>query len=308
MGAKEAAKFPVVASGMLFGLYVVIKYVGKWVVNWLLLGYFMIGGVESIRELAETYASKDLKAWMKEQSKHKYLKGVKIADTCLEFSNLEIYCFFLSVSVCGLYVWTHHWLTNNIIGILFCIFAIQNLFLGSFKVGVGLLWALFFYDIFWVFGTDVMVTVAKNIDGPIKLLFPKNVVVEGPKDLSLLGLGDIVIPGIFVAMCLRYDFLRYWKTKKPREAEEVDKCFDEAPKPLFHACMVGYLLAILATVIVMIIFEHGQPALLYLVPGCCGSVMLTAFMQRNFLELWGYNETEEMERIEEETKKVLKGD
>jgi minor histocompatibility antigen H13 len=29
---------------------------------------------------------------------------------------------------------------------------------------------LFFYDIFWVFGTEVMVTVAKNLDGPIKLL------------------------------------------------------------------------------------------------------------------------------------------
>jgi minor histocompatibility antigen H13 len=28
---------------------------------------------------------------------------------------------------------------------------------------------LFFYDIFWVFGTDVMVTVAKSFDGPIKV-------------------------------------------------------------------------------------------------------------------------------------------
>ena len=32
-----------------------------------------------------------------------------------------------------------------------------------------MLWGLFFYDIFWVFGTDVMVTVAKLADAPIKL-------------------------------------------------------------------------------------------------------------------------------------------
>ena len=32
---------------------------------------------------------------------------------------------------------------------------------------------LFFYDIFWVFGTPVMVSVAKNLDAPIKLLFPR---------------------------------------------------------------------------------------------------------------------------------------
>lgn len=45
--------------------------------------------------------------------------------------------------------------------------------LPSFKIGAGVLIALFFYDIFFVFGTDVMITVAKNIDGPIKLLVPK---------------------------------------------------------------------------------------------------------------------------------------
>jgi len=41
-----------------------------------------------------------------------------------------------------------------------------------------------------------MVSVAKNLDGPIKLLFP-----QGPGlSPSLLGLGDIVIPGFFLAL------------------------------------------------------------------------------------------------------------
>lgn len=71
-----------------------------------------------------------------------------------------------------------------------------------------LLVLLFFYDIFFVFGTDVMLTVAKNIDAPIKLLFPKDWSAEEPK-FSLLGLGDIVLPGLFIAMCLRYDVLRF---------------------------------------------------------------------------------------------------
>ena len=30
-------------------------------------------------------------------------------------------------------------------------------------------------------------------------------VVAGQSPFSMLGLGDVVIPGIFVAMCLRYD-------------------------------------------------------------------------------------------------------
>lgn len=116
----------------------------------------------------------------------------------------------MSAIVGALYVITHHFTTNNVIGILFCIFAIQNLFLGSFKIGMGLLTGLFFYDIFWVFGTDVMITVAKNIDGPIKLLFPKVLPVLTGEDMSLLGLGDIVIPGVFISLCLRFDFLNYF--------------------------------------------------------------------------------------------------
>ena len=55
----------------------------------------------------------------------------------------------------------------------FSIFGIENLALGEFKVGMILLCLLFFYDIFWVFYTPVMVSVAKNIEGPVKLMFPK---------------------------------------------------------------------------------------------------------------------------------------
>ncbi len=48
---------------------------------------------------------------------------------------------------------------------------------------------------------------AKSFDAPIKLLFPRY--GEGGSEglpMSMLGLGDIVIPGIFVALILRYDF------------------------------------------------------------------------------------------------------
>ena len=52
-----------------------------------------------------------------------------------------------------------------------------------------------------------MVTVAKNIDAPIKLIFPLDLTLSDSK-FSMLGLGDIVIPGIFVALCLKYDIDR----------------------------------------------------------------------------------------------------
>ena len=58
---------------------------------------------------------------------------------------------------------------------------------------------LFFYDIFWVFGTKVMVTVAKSFEAPIKLVFPQDLLENGlgATNMAMLGLGDIVIPGQF---------------------------------------------------------------------------------------------------------------
>ncbi|KAI3847002.1 hypothetical protein MKW92_019944 [Papaver armeniacum] len=79
---------------------------------------------------------------------------------------------------------------------VFCLFSgIEMLSLGSFKTGGILLVGLFFYDIFWVFFTPVMVSVAKSFDAPIKLLFPTT---DAARPYSMLGLGDIVIP---VSIC-----------------------------------------------------------------------------------------------------------
>ena len=52
-----------------------------------------------------------------------------------------------------------------------------------------------------------MVTVAKSLNAPVKLLFPVDLTATPPK-FSLLGLGDIVIPGIYIALSLRYDINR----------------------------------------------------------------------------------------------------
>jgi minor histocompatibility antigen H13 len=177
------------------------------------------------------------------------------------------------------------------------------MFLGSFQIGAIMLIGLFFYDVFWVFGTDVMETVAKNVDGPIKLLFPKKVIVESNSDMSLLGLGDIVIPGIFIALCLRYDFLRKFnKTTKDRSYESMVTLLDSVSKPYFWSCILGYIFGITATVVIMLMFGRGQPALLYLVPGCLGSVIICAFLRKELTAVYHYSEDDELKEVLDATK------
>eukprot|EP00168_Porphyra_purpurea_P007796 TRINITY_DN19801_c0_g1_i1.p2 TRINITY_DN19801_c0_g1~~TRINITY_DN19801_c0_g1_i1.p2 ORF type:complete len:160 (-),score=38.47 TRINITY_DN19801_c0_g1_i1:24-473(-) len=133
-----------------------------------------------------------------------------------------------------------------------------------------------------------MVTVAKNFDAPIKVVFPKNLTAclfaGEPLQFSMLGLGDIVIPGIFIALLLRFD--------KERQASA-----QKAGTPYFTSGMVGYFLGLLATIVVMHVFEHAQPALLYLVPACLLFSFVPALLRGEVKELLAYSE--EVEAVEE---------
>jgi presenilin-like A22 family membrane protease len=83
---------------------------------------------------------------------------------------VDLVCLLLSF-VFGLwYIVKKHWIANNIFGLSFAIKGIEMLSLNSVTNGCILLGGLFLYDVFWVFGTDVMVTVAKTFDAPIKCL------------------------------------------------------------------------------------------------------------------------------------------
>lgn len=131
---------------------------------------------------------------------------------------------------------------------VFTISGIALIKITNFRTSFGLLWLLFFYDIFWVFKSDVMVTVAKNFDVPIKLFL----VSEGKK--SILGLGDMVLPGILVALSLKFD------VDNTIAKFNVSKLKDKVLKfrtPYFWACMVGYGIGIVATFIGMTLMDHA---------------------------------------------------
>ena len=92
-------------------------------------------------------------------------------------------------------------------------------------------------------------TVAKSLDGPIKILFPRSLTPDpetGKLEMSLLGLGDIVIPGFFLALLLRFDA---HVANAPYFPTNIHYSF---PKPYFHSALVGYIIGLATTLYVMI--------------------------------------------------------
>jgi len=68
----------------------------------------------------------------------------------------------------------------------------------------------------------------------------------------MLGLGDVVVPGTFVALALRYDFYRSVQSRSAFK------------KPYFYAALTAYVLGLGMSFLGLNFFGSGQPALLYL--------------------------------------------
>eukprot|EP01123_Difflugia_compressa_P002470 TRINITY_DN13196_c0_g1_i1.p1 TRINITY_DN13196_c0_g1~~TRINITY_DN13196_c0_g1_i1.p1 ORF type:complete len:421 (+),score=101.80 TRINITY_DN13196_c0_g1_i1:85-1347(+) len=294
MTKKDAYMFPVIGSCVLFGLYMLFRIFSKEYINMLLTAYFLFFGFVS---LYETFLPvvKVLFPAMK-NSKSRTLKWRfpwDKEDTVITFNHIDIVSGVVSFFCILWYLSTKNWLANNLLGLSFCIQGVSMISIGSYQKGGILLGGLFIYDVFWVFGTDVMVTVAKSFDAPIKLLFPKALLAE-KYTYSMLGLGDIVIPGIFIALLLRYDAHR-------------SNSRSGFPTPYFTSTFIGYALGLITTIVVMHTFQAAQPALLYLVPACLSFSSVRALLEKDLMGLFSFEEKEEEEQTTTKNKGNKKG-
>ncbi|MCJ1363766.1 hypothetical protein MMC16_002875 [Acarospora aff. strigata] len=113
------------------------------------------------------------------------------------------------------------WWLTNLLGFGFAYSALQFMSPTTFWTGTLILSSLFVYDIYFVFFTPLMVTVATKLDIPIKLLFPRP---PGPdadpakQSLSMLGLGDVVLPGMMIGLALRFDLYLFYLRKQSHQA------------------------------------------------------------------------------------------
>lgn len=193
-----------------------------------------------------------------------------------EFDTKDLVCLGLSSVVGVWYLLRKHWIANNLFGLAFSLNGVELLHLNNVSTGCILLGGLFIYDIFWVFGTNVMVTVAKSFEAPIKLVFPQDLLEKGLEadNFAMLGLGDIVIPGIFIALLLRFDISLKRNTHT-----------------YFYTSFAAYIFGLGLTIFIMHIFKHAQPALLYLVPACIGFPVLVALVKGEVAEMFSYEES-----------------
>uniref|UniRef100_A0A8D0EKX5 Signal peptide peptidase like 3 n=2 Tax=Neoaves TaxID=3078114 RepID=A0A8D0EKX5_STROC len=195
-----------------------------------------------------------------------------------------------------------------------CVAMIAFVRLPSLKVSCLLLSGLLIYDVFWVFfsayifNSNVMVKVATQpADNPLDVLSRKlhlgpNVGRDVPRlslpgklvfpsstgsHFSMLGIGDIVMPGLLLCFVLRYD--------NYKKQANSDSCGAPGPGNIsgrmqkvsyFHCTLIGYFVGLLTATVASRIHRAAQPALLYLVPFTLLPLLTMAYLKGDLRRMW----------------------
>ncbi|KAI1285848.1 Signal peptide peptidase-like 3 [Halotydeus destructor] len=231
---------------------------------------------------------------------------------CGRFSVAEIVSFSLSVSVVCVWVLTGHWLLMDAMGMGLCVAFIAFVRLPSLKVSTLLLTGLLIYDVFWVFfssyifNSNVMVRVAtRPADNPVGLVakrlhFASIVGREPPKlslpgklifpsmnsngHFSMLGLGDIVMPGLLLCFVLRYDAYKRLQVTSAEGGVPPPNHLNKIT--YFHCSLIGYFFGLLTATVSSEIYKAAQPALLYLVPFTLLPLFTMAYIKGDLRRMW----------------------
>ncbi|KAJ8601793.1 hypothetical protein CTAYLR_006816 [Chrysophaeum taylorii] len=291
LSSGDAMRFPLIGSVFLVTTYLLIKLFGRHLLNLLLTLYFAAFGAVVVESAFESEIL-DL-PWVQARDWPVCVGALvavrpailaKFVGTSIDLrlTAPQAACWVLSCGMIASYAFTKHWLLNNAIATSLAVSALESISVGSFRNAAIMLSGLFVYDIYWVFGTEVMVTVAKGIDGPIKFLFVRS--LDGP-NFSMLGVGDVVVPGLLVALLLRYD-----ARNADHDGSRGDVLVGTFDAPYFRATMLAYVAGLATTLYVMYAFDAAQPALLYLVPSVLGAALLRAALSANLKHLVAYSE------------------
>ncbi|KDP28619.1 hypothetical protein JCGZ_14390 [Jatropha curcas] len=279
INTTSAILFVVIASCFLVMLY---KLMSLWFMD-ILVVLFCIGGIEGLQTCLVALLS------CFRCFQHAGESFVKVPFFgAVSYLTMAVSPFCIAFAV----VWAVYrrvsfaWIGQDILGIALIITVLQIVHVPNLKVGTVLLSCAFLYDIFWVFVSklwfkeSVMIVVTRGDksgeDGiPMLLKIPRMFDPWG--GYSIIGFGDIILPGLLVAFALRYD----WLTKKNLRAG------------YFLWAMTAYGLGLLITYVALNMMDgHGQPALLYIVPFTLGTFLTLGKKRGDLKALWTRGEPE----------------
>ena len=89
----------------------------------------------------------------------------------------------------------------------------------------------------------------------------------------MLGLGDIIIPGMFLSLCFKYDIDNLIVSR-------VRFAFSQFGMTLYNVAFGMYVTGLVLTYLALYVFKHPQPALVFIVPCLTISLLINACCEK----------------------------
>lgn len=234
-GLKQTALAPVALSISLFAIYCILRYTPFDLASLVSCYFWLLGVVAVTSNVAVPLSAAFGPGWaetrvidvpLPEGLAEDKVTGEPVRSTPL--TNAYAVAAVVGVVAATADVACGHGnhTVNNFLATMIAADFLSLVGLGSFAAAGSLLLGLLCYDAFWVFGSgyvfgdgtadsNVMMAVATSdaFQGPFRLLFPRfedplNPQPIGSLPFSLLGLGDVAVPGLLACLALRYDASR----------------------------------------------------------------------------------------------------
>ncbi|CAN6586055.1 unnamed protein product [Malus baccata var. baccata] len=246
ISTTSAVLFVVIASCFLVILY---ELMSSWFVE-LLVVLFCIGGVEGL----QTCLVALLLRWFK-RTGESYIKVPILGAVSHLTLAVSPFCITFSVLWAVYRNTSFAWIGQDILGIALIITVLQIVRIPNLKVARG----------------------DKSGEDGIPMLLKIPRMFDPWGGFSIIGFGDILLPGLLVAFSLRYD----WLANKSLRAG------------YFLWAMIAYGLGLLITYVALNLMDgHGQPALLYIVPFTLGTLLTLGKKRGDLQILWSRGEPE----------------
>lgn len=171
------------------------------------------------------------------------------------------------------WVYTGNSIATNTVALSMAIFAITRIKITRLQIILLFSICFLLHDVYWVFFShrffkkSVMVETAKSASN-----LPILISSATSDSKRMLGLGDIVLPGIILNFFIRYDYC--------------------AKTSSFKFGTIGYVVGIILANIVCRIMNSGQPALLYIIPTVLVGSLVPIFVSNKFFDIWTKGTTE----------------
>jgi len=171
-----------------------------------------------------------------------------------------------AIFVGGWLLWPN-WLTRDACALMVSLAVLSGAGILRLRWVMAVFAAVMLYDAVMVFGTGMMQEAAgKMRDLPAVVAVPAAASLSAPQ-LFMLGLGDVVLPGLLVAIAFREARVRRLPS-------------------LAIGSLAGYALGLAAALAILRLTRHPQPATIYLMPGAAAGFFLAAARRGLVRALW----------------------